>query len=123
MAEAILRHRSGDRFEACSAGTDPSVVHPLTIQVLQEQGIDATSLHSKSIETALKTGPVDHAFAVCAAAAQRCPVLMASVQQVESWPFDDPAGDGNEATQLMRFRQARDQIAARIDLWLGANLP
>jgi len=48
MAEALLRHHGGDRFEACSAGVEPRAeVHPLTLRVLNEAGIDTTGLHPK----------------------------------------------------------------------------
>jgi arsenate reductase (thioredoxin) len=40
MAEALLRHRAGDQFDAYSAGTDPKGVNPLTQRVLGEIGID-----------------------------------------------------------------------------------
>jgi arsenate reductase len=37
MAEAILRHRAGDRFEVHSAGLRPAQeLHPLTSRVLNE---------------------------------------------------------------------------------------
>jgi aquaporin NIP len=40
MGEALLRERAGDRFTAYSAGVDPKGVHPLTIEMLKEKGID-----------------------------------------------------------------------------------
>jgi phage-related minor tail protein len=42
MAEALLRHMAGDRFEVASAGTEPGEPHPLALQVLQEAGIPVT---------------------------------------------------------------------------------
>jgi len=36
------------------------------------------------------------------------------------WPVDDPAAFiGSEAETLQRFREARDEIAARIEAWLA----
>ena len=35
MAEAVLRHHAGDRFEVFSAGMEPKGVNPLTIEVLK----------------------------------------------------------------------------------------
>ena len=49
MAEALLRERAGDRFDAYSAGADPKGIHPLTIQVLKEIGIDTSKLRSKDV--------------------------------------------------------------------------
>lgn len=39
MAEALLRARFPDRYEAASAGTAPSSIHPLTLLVLEEIGV------------------------------------------------------------------------------------
>lgn len=40
MAEGILRHVASDRYEVASAGTDPKGLHPKTIEVMNEIGID-----------------------------------------------------------------------------------
>ena len=34
MAEAFLRQHGGERFEAFSAGLEPSVINPLTVQAM-----------------------------------------------------------------------------------------
>ena len=49
MGEALLRERAGDRFDAYSAGVQPKGIHPLTIQVLEEIGIDTSKLRSKDV--------------------------------------------------------------------------
>ena len=40
MAEGLLRHQAGDRFDVESAGTRPSQVRPEAIAVMAEAGID-----------------------------------------------------------------------------------
>ncbi len=50
MAEGILRHLMGDRFEVESAGTRPSIVNPVAIKVMAEIGIDISGHRSKSVE-------------------------------------------------------------------------
>jgi arsenate reductase (thioredoxin) len=50
MAEALLRKHAGDRFEVHSAGLEPAGIHPLTIQVLDEAGIDLQGQRSKSVK-------------------------------------------------------------------------
>ena len=119
LAEALLRHLAGDRYEACSAGTHPSRVHPMSIAVLEEAGVSTQGLVSTSIETALAGGPVQHAFAVCAAAGEACPALVDAVAQVTPWPFDDPQTSGPEEEQLASFRATRDLILAKIEAWLA----
>ena len=121
IAEALLRHLAEDRYEACSAGTHPSHVHPMSIRVLEEAGVSVQGLQSTSIEEALAGGPVAHAFAVCAAAAESCPVLVDAVGQVSPWPFDDPQTSGPEDEQLASFRVTRDLIWAKLEAWLAAH--
>jgi predicted protein tyrosine phosphatase len=49
MGEAWLRHYANEEFEIHSAGLDPSVVNPFTIQVMSEKGIDMSAHHAKSV--------------------------------------------------------------------------
>ena len=50
MAEGLLRHEAGDRFEVYSAGTKPSIVRPEAIAVMREIGIDISDHRSKSVD-------------------------------------------------------------------------
>jgi protein-tyrosine-phosphatase len=50
MAEAITRHRCGDRWEAASAGLSPlGFVAPETLEVLAEMGVSVAGLRSKGL--------------------------------------------------------------------------
>ena len=40
MAEGLLRHLAGDRFEIMSAGTEATQVRPLAVRAMDEVGID-----------------------------------------------------------------------------------
>ena len=50
MAEGLLRHDRGDRFEVESAGTKPGQVRPEAIAVMKEVGIDISGHRSKSVD-------------------------------------------------------------------------
>jgi arsenate reductase (thioredoxin) len=51
MAEALARHRCGDRWEAASAGLNPlGFVAPETLEVLTEMGVSTAGLRSKGLE-------------------------------------------------------------------------
>jgi hypothetical protein len=50
MAEALLRHYAGERFEVLSAGARPTQVHPLTRQVLTDIGLDPSGLCAKDLD-------------------------------------------------------------------------
>ena len=50
MAEALARHRCGDRWEAASAGINPlGFVAPETLKVLAEMGVSPAGLYSKGL--------------------------------------------------------------------------
>jgi arsenate reductase len=50
MAEALARHRCGDRWEAASAGINPlGFVAPETLKVLAEIGVSPAGLYSKGL--------------------------------------------------------------------------
>jgi arsenate reductase len=50
MAEGILRHDAGDKFDVASAGTRPGNVRPEAVAVMKEIGIDISQHRSKSID-------------------------------------------------------------------------
>jgi arsenate reductase len=120
MAEALLRSRAGDYFDAYSAGSEPTQVHPLTVRVLEEIGIDASEQYAKPLKQYLGKLAIKYAIFVCKNAEERCPTLWPSALVRLSWPFDDPtAAAGSEEERLARFRAIRDQIDAKIASWLN----
>ena len=119
MAEALLRHHASGRFEAFSAGLQPKPIHPLTVAVMEEKGID-TSLHrSKDVTEYLGRKRFDYVIIVCDGANRSCPAVFPGVNHRLFWPFDDPAAfEGGKEETLEAFRRVRDQIDARIQTWL-----
>lgn len=113
MAEGLARHRFGDRAEVVSAGSQPSRVNPLAVEVMQEIGIDIRSHHSKSVDT-LDAARFDLVITLCAD--EVCPLLPGTVQRLH-WPIPDPAAvhaQADRAAALQAFRDARDAIDARL---------
>jgi arsenate reductase len=123
MAEALLRHEAGDRFEVFSAGTHPSLVRPEAIAVMNEIGIDISEHRSKSIDEfkrdESKGQELDTVITVCDHANESCPVFPGKTHRLH-WPFDDPAAvKGTEEQRLDAFRKVRDRIHGRIMVFLG----
>jgi arsenate reductase len=119
MAEALLRHHGGARFEAFSAGLEPKPIHPLTARVLSELGIDTSAQRSKEVTEYLGRKRFEYVIIVCDGANRSCPSVFPGVNQRLFWPFDDPAAfEGSEEESLEEFRRVRDQIEARIRAWL-----
>ena len=50
MAEGLLRHLAGDRFDVASAGTEATRVRPLAITAMAELGIDISQQESKTLQ-------------------------------------------------------------------------
>ena len=118
MAEALLRKHGGQFYEAFSAGIEPKVIHPLTLQVMQEAGIDMSRHYSKALTEYM--GRLDFAYliTVCSQADKSCPYFPGMGVRLH-WPFEDPAAfQGTPEAQLQKFRQVRDQIEAKIQSWL-----
>ena len=112
MAEGLLRHLAGDRFEVFSAGLSPSYVRPNAIAVMKELGIDISHHRSKSLNEFLDT-PFDYVITVCDHASERCPIFPGPAKRIH-WSIDDPVAPGGEAAQLEAFRGARDDLQRRI---------
>jgi arsenate reductase len=120
MAEAFLREYGGDRFEAYSAGLEPSVIHPYTRRVMEEVGLDLGGQHSKDLADYMGKVHFGYLITVCADAEERCPSVFPRMSQRLHWPFEDPAAfEGSEEEKLAKFREVRDQIDRRIQEWLA----
>jgi arsenate reductase len=120
MAEAFLRELAGDRFESHSAGCNPiEEVHPYTVQVMDEVGIDLTDQYPKGLKTYIGRVGFNYSIIVCARAENDCPKTFPGVGTRLIWVFDDPRGeDVPEEDRLERFREIRDEIEAKILHWL-----
>lgn len=124
MAEALLRKYAGDVLEVHSAGLEPRGVNPLTVQVMQEAGIDVSHQQSKGIETYLGKALFQYLITVCDDADQNCPTVWPGVNTRLHWPFEDPAKfAGTEEEKLAKFREVRDLIEQRIKTWVVEHYP
>ncbi|MGO9179079.1 MAG: arsenate reductase ArsC [Candidatus Limnocylindrales bacterium] len=113
IAEALLRRYGGHDFAAFSAGTTPRPVHPLTVQVLAEAGIDWSGARSKSVHEYLDE-PFDYVVTVCDRARQNCPVFPGQHNSL-NWGFDDPAEvEGTDAERLAAFRRTQTEMSVRL---------
>jgi arsenate reductase len=113
MAEGLLRHDGGGRFEVFSAGVSPSHVRPEAVEAMREAGIDISGQRSKPIEE-FAGQEFDYDIPLCDNARERCPIFPAAARRVH-WSFDDPAeAAGDHEARLAVFRRVRDEIRARL---------
>ncbi len=113
MAEGLLRHVAGDRFDVHSAGTAPSGLSELTIAAMREIGIDVSAQWSKSVDEFAGQG-FDYVITVCDSARESCPVFPGSEQL--HWSVEDPSDAEARGVPLVgAFRRAREDLRLRIE--------
>jgi arsenate reductase len=115
MAEGLARKLFGARVAVQSAGSEPSKVSPYAIEVMGEVGVDLTAHHSKSVQT-IDPATVGTVITLCAE--EVCPVFLGKARRLH-WPIQDPASKDPSIPReemLARFRTARDQIQARLEV-------
>jgi len=109
MAEGLLSHDAGDRFEVFSAGTKPSRVRPEAIEAMRELGVDISGHRSKSVDE-FNGRPFDYVLTVCDNAKESCPIFPTQTVAIHR-NFEDPAAlVGSEEERLTLFRRVRDEI-------------
>jgi arsenate reductase (thioredoxin) len=113
MAEGLLRHLAGDRFEAMSAGTEATHVRPLAVRAMEEVGVDISRQESKTLERYLGES-FDYVITVCDDANEACPFFPGASERLH-WSFEDPSrAEGSEEERLAVFRGVRDRIKERV---------
>ena len=114
MAEGLLRHLAGNRFEVMSAGTEATHVRPLAVRAMDELGIDISGQESKTLDRYLGD-TFDYVITVCDDANEACPVFPGAKRRLH-WSFEDPAqARGSEEERLRVFQSIRDEIKERIE--------
>lgn len=115
LAEGLARKLLGDRVRVQSAGSKPSRVNPLAIEVAREIGVDLKTHASKSVDT-IDLTTVDTVITLCTE--QVCPVFLGKARRMH-WPISDPSNADPSLSRdemLASFRVARDQLSARLEV-------
>jgi arsenate reductase (thioredoxin) len=113
MAEGFLRALGGDRYDAHSAGTQPSALNAMAIEVMREAGIDISGQRSKNAGEYLGQH-FAHVITVCDNAREHCPIFPGTSRR-EHWPFEDPAHAKGSPVEVREvFRRVRDEIGAKV---------
>ena len=113
IAEGLLRSLASDKFSVFSAGSHPSQVHPMSVAVMEEVGIDISHHTSDPITDYIDHG-IDVVITVCDNAKQACPVFPGNVEHIH-WSIEDPFNGWDfDPLDLDNFRKAREDINSRI---------
>lgn len=123
LAEKTLAARGAGRFQAYSAGSQPTGrVNPFALAQLAAAGIPADDVRSKSWDefSGDRAPPLDLVITVCdSAAAESCPVFLGDFLRTH-WGLPDPAAvEGSDEVKAAAFAHAHAVIGARVDAMLA----
>jgi arsenate reductase len=113
FAECFIERIAGDRFEAYSAGSQPTgTVDPHVLQLLRDYyHIDPRTTNSKSWEE-FKDARFDIIITVCDRARESCPIFPGQ-PAIAHWNIPDPTR-ANGAREIDKYRDVAQQIHQRV---------
>lgn len=119
MAEAFLNKLAGDRIAAESAGIEPGKLNPIVVEAMREIGIDISGNETRSVADVIASGrSFNYVITVCdETSAERCPLFPGGAKRLH-WGFPDPSAfEGSPQEKLVRTREVRDLIRAKVEAW------
>ena len=120
MAHGWLAHLGGEAVEVFSAGTKPKGVHPLSIEVMREAGVDI-SCHTSDLLDQYLEESFDAVVTVCDHAKEACPVFPGANRTVHH-AFDDPDNPALAASDPEALRRVFCRVRDEVRDWCGAFL-
>lgn len=123
MAEAILRNRAGDRFNAASAGAEPgAAVHPMALRVLEQARLPIDRLRPKGWDqfAGANAPAFDFVFTVCnRVSGETCPAWEGQPITAD-WSVPDPAAAaGSDQLRMAHFQEAFRFLDNRIKIFVS----
>lgn len=112
MAEGLLKHLYGNRYDVYSAGIDPKDVNPMTIETMAEIGIDISEQSSIDIK---EYGGKNFDYVITLCDDGSCPIFLNGKKCIHQ-EFKDPKtySDAN-LEKIEIFRLIRDEIKEWIE--------
>jgi arsenate reductase (thioredoxin) len=120
MAEALLNHLDGDRFQAESAGIEPGKLNPLAIAAMKEMNLDISTKGTRDVFDIWRKGGIyNYVITVCdETSGERCPIFPGVTKRLH-WSFDDPATfTGTFEQRLVKTIAVREQVKEKIQAWV-----
>lgn len=113
MAEGLLKHFRGDKYEAFSAGVEPTDIDPKAAEVMREIGIDIVHCQSKPVSY-FNAKQFDVVISICSSTSEARPEYPNGTTQL-SWDFPNPSHKtGTEQQVLDEYRKLRDELTLKI---------
>lgn len=112
MAEGLLRHATNGHVSVQSAGSLPTKLHPLAVEVMDATGIDITGQHAKHLDQF--TGQrFDIVVTLCDSLREVCPTFE-QAREVIHWSLADPVAAGDSKAVRESFCNTATELAGRI---------
>ena len=111
IAEGLLKAKAPDAYEVFSAGTTPTEMNPLAVKVMEEIGIDISDQAVTDVVNIFRKS-FNFVITVCDRAEEKCPIYPLASRL--HWSISHPQN-------LDDFRQVRDELSRRIDLFLNGQ--
>jgi arsenate reductase len=109
IAEGLLNHFCGEKYQAFSSGSAPTQINPLSIVVLKEIGIDISDHYSKSMSE-FEGSKFEYVITVCDNARETCPFFPGANEYIHK-SFSDPSSvEGSYEDKLNAFKKTREEI-------------
>src|SRR5438552_1571536 len=119
LAEALAQRRSGGLVQAFSAGSHPRSLHPNTVRVLAEHGIDVRGRAAKHLSV-FAADRFDYVITLCDRVREVCPEFPGHPGYLH-WSIPDPAASaGSDEDTYPAFELMAAELETRIEFWLAA---
>jgi arsenate reductase (thioredoxin) len=109
MAEGLLNSLYGEYYDVYSAGSNPSILNPYAVKVLEEVGIDISGYYSKSLKK-FEGFEFDFVVTVCGGGDDVCPFFPGGKKYFHESFLDPSNVDGTDIEKTDAFRKIRDEI-------------
>lgn len=118
MAEALLEHRSEHAVRARSAGSHPKPLHPNTVRVMAEHGIDVSGSVTKHVRRFARTR-FDRVITLCDKVKEICPEFPGQPTTAH-WSMPDPAAEArSDEESYPEFQRTAQELENRISLLIA----
>lgn len=118
MAEGFISARYHDRYEAYSAGNEPTGVHPCAVEAMAEVGINISTQRAKSVG-AFDNASFEYVVTMCADATESCPLVPGGTEYLQHAFPNSVAAEADAPDTCKSFRQVCDEISAWIESTFG----
>lgn len=117
IAEALVEDLTAGAIDARSAGSHPKPLHPNSVSVLRERGIDVHGRRSKHLDE-FAGQRFDYVISLCDRVREVCPEFPLHPSMVH-WSIPDPAREGdNDEQTYPAFQRTATELFTRIGFLL-----